>query len=330
MPDGGRLADVKVGAFVLAALVILIVGSLWIAGSTLFGPPRIYYRVLMQDSGGLQAGDRVRLAGVSVGRIQHVDLLPGAEWPVTLSVAVKRGLDLKTDASARVATSGLLGASHLELIHGTQDADVLPAGGEIRGTTVKGLEDTLAQLSELSEMAVTLLDQTSSILETVSGELGPILGSLESLLSEDNAEDVRHILANLRSTTEQTGPRVASLMERLDSISQQLEGGLEGVPDLTATLDALVADVHAAFGPDGQRLARVLESAETSLGSAGDALSIFGGNRGEIEATLRDLRDTVANLKAFSQQVKEHPYSMVRIKPEPERKPGDGVKEGSE
>jgi phospholipid/cholesterol/gamma-HCH transport system substrate-binding protein len=330
VPDGGRLADVKVGAFVLAALAILIAGSLWIAGSTLFGPPRISYKVLMQDSGGLQAGDRVRLAGVSVGRIQRVNLQPGTEWPVTLSVAVKRGLELKTDASARIATSGLLGASHLELIPGTPDADALPVGGEIRGSTVKGLEDTLAQLSELSEKAVMLLDQTSSILETVSGEIGPILGNLESLLSEDNVEDVRNILAELRSITEQTGPRVASLMERLDSISQQLEGGLEGVPDLAAKLDALVADVHAAFGPDGQRLARVLESAETSLGSAGDALAVLGGNRGEIEATLRDLRDTVANLKVFSQQVKEHPYSMVRIKPEPERKPGDGVKKGSE
>ena len=330
MPDGGRLADVKVGAFVLVALAILIVGSLWIAGSTLVGPPRVSYKVRMQDAGGLQAGDRVRIAGVSVGRIQRVNLQPGAEWPVTLSVAVKRGLDLKTDASARVATSGLLGASHLALIPGTQDADALSPGGEIRGSTVKGLEDTLAQLGELYEKAVTLLDQTSSIVETVSSEIGPILGNLESLLSEENAEDVRHILANLRSTTEQTGPRVASLMERLNSISQQLEGVLEGVPDLTAKLNTLVAEVHTALGPDGQRLARVLESAETSLGSAGDALSVLGDNRGEIEATLRDLRDTVANLKAFSQHVKEHPYSMVRIKPEPERKPGDGVKEGSE
>jgi hypothetical protein len=109
----------------------------------------------------------------------------------------------------------------------------------------------------------------------------------------------------------------------------QVEDGLEGLPGLRASLDALVADLHAAVGPDGERLARVLEAAETSLNRADETLSVLGGNRGEIEATLRDLRDTLANLKAFSQLVKERPYSLVRVKPEPQREPGDGVKESS-
>jgi hypothetical protein len=90
-----------------------------------------------------------------------------------------------------------------------------------------------------------------------------------------------------------------------------------------------VADLQAALGPDGERLARVLESAESSLTRADETFSVLGGNRGEIEATLRDLRDTLANLKAFSQLVKERPYSLVRVKPAPQREPGDGVKENS-
>ena len=44
---------------------------------------------------------------------------------------------------------------------------------------------------------------------------------------------------------------------------------------------------------------------------------------------LGDLRDTVANLKSFSQQVRERPYSLVRIRDEPERRPGDGARRSS-
>ena len=41
MHDEHKRADVRVGIFVLCALIILVVGSLWIAGSTLLAPQRI-------------------------------------------------------------------------------------------------------------------------------------------------------------------------------------------------------------------------------------------------------------------------------------------------
>ena len=328
MEDKNRLADVKAGIFVLTALLLLIAGSLWIVGSSFLGAKRIPYVVLMQDSGGLQGGDRIRVAGVSVGRILRVDLRPEDPWPVRLHVSLKPEVQVKTDGSARVATSGLLGASFLQIETGSASADPLPAGGEIRGTSSPGIEETLARVGQISEKVLTILDQTTGLLDTMSQEIGPILANLESLLSEDNAEDVSLILDDLRTTTHDAGPKVTLLLERLDSIAVQLEGGIEGLPGLANRLSDLVQNVEQALGPDGERLARMLESAANSFGSAEEALSVVGGNRAEIEATLRDLRDTVANLKSFSQQVKERPFSMIRIKPEPERRPGEGMKKG--
>jgi phospholipid/cholesterol/gamma-HCH transport system substrate-binding protein len=327
--DGRILADVKVGVFVLVALTLLVFGSLWIAGSSFFGAPRVSYKVLLKGSAGVQAGDRVRIAGVSVGRIQRVGLKPGDPWPVILDVALKPDITLKVDGSATVSTSGLLGASYLEISPGSADANPLPQGGEIRGTSGAGLSDALTRVNEISDKVAGLLDQLAAVLDTVSGEIGPIMTSFERLLSEDNADNLERTLANLRVATDDVGPRVSALMERLDGVAQQLEGGFEGLPELTADVDALVADLHAAVGPGGERLSRVLEAAEDSLTHADQTLSVLGGNRGEIEATLDDLRDTLANLKAFSQLVKERPYSLVRIKPEPQRQPGDGVQERS-
>ena len=63
MRDSTRHADIKIGGFVLAALALLAVGSLWIAGSAFFGTQHVSYRVLMRDSGGVAIGDRVRMAG---------------------------------------------------------------------------------------------------------------------------------------------------------------------------------------------------------------------------------------------------------------------------
>ncbi len=180
-------------------------------------------------------------------------------------------------------------------------------------------------MDDISEKAVGVLDRLSGLLDTVSAEIGPLTGNLERLLSEDNAENMQQILVSLRETTEHVGPRVSSLLERLDKLSRHLEGSTEGLPALTADLEALVADIREAMGPGGQRLAHVLDSAQSSLARADETLEVVGDNRGEIETALRDLRDMLANLKSLSQTVKERPHSLIRITKEPDRKPGDGV-----
>ena len=323
-----RMSDVKVGAFVLVALAILIAGSLWLAGSAMIGPPRVDYRVRMKDAGGLQAGDRVRVSGVSVGRVEAIELRPEEDWPVVLSIHVKRSVPIKTDAEATLGTAGLLGASYLEIRIGSATAPRLGAGGEIHSVPPSGIEQALARVDEIAVKATALLDQLSGIFETVSTEIAPILHNLSRLLSEENAANLHQMLADLRHTTRDVGPRLTGLLERADGLLGGLEHGTAQLPELTAELEALVADLRTAIGPGGERLSGLLDTAESSLGRAGDTLGVVGSNRDELEAAIRDLSDTLANLKAFSQQVKEHPYRLVRIKHAPDRDPGDGVSAG--
>lgn len=327
MDDRSRLSEVRVGAFVVVALVVLIAGSLWIAGSALFRAGDVDYRVLMKDTAGIQAGDRVRMAGVSIGRIRRIDLRPDESWPVVVRVSIREGVGLHADASATIATSGLLGSSFLLIDPGSPEAPPLAPGGEIRGDAPPGLEAALAHADELSTKAIELMNKTASVLDQVSSDLAPIMGRLERILSEENAKRVRETLDGVNGLVREVGPKVSDLLDQADSLAGRLDEGMETVPELMDELTSLSADLRSAIGPDGERLAGLLEAAETGLASAEGALSGLSGNRKEIDATLRDLRDTVANLKEFSRIVKERPFSLVRIRAEPERRPGEGVGE---
>jgi phospholipid/cholesterol/gamma-HCH transport system substrate-binding protein len=322
MDDRSLLSDVKVGTFVLAGLIILIVGSLWIIGSSYFVGKRVEYQVLLKDSAGVKVGDRVRLAGVSVGRIQQVTLRPEDPWPVLLQVALRPEIPVREDSSASIASSGLMGTSFLQILPGSLESPLLPPGGTIRGQESRGIEGTLSQVEAISDKVLGILDQTSGLIDEVSAELGPMLGQLTKLLSEENVENIGAVLAGVRGTLDDVAPRVGTLLARLESLTESLEGGAEGMPDLMSRASTLLDDLDAALGPDGSRLAGLLEAAQSSLGSADDALSVIRDNRGEIEATLIDLRDTVANLKAFSEQIKQRPASLIRNTPEPDRRPG--------
>ena len=327
MNHDSRLPEIKIGAFVLLALALLIFGSLWIAGSSFFGAARVSYSVKLDDSAGIQAGDRVRFAGVSVGRIKWVALRPEEEWPVILGVALKPEIPVRVDSTARIASAGLLSSGFLQIEPGSPSSPLLEPGGTILGQRGSGIESAIEQLDEIAAGAADVMNQVSSILDEVSGQVGPILGRVERLLSEDNIEEIEQLLASLNRTADRVGPRVAELLDRLEAIASSAETGLESMPELMHELTAMVDDVRSAFGPEGQRLSDVLKKAGSTMESTDRIMAGVAANRVELEATLRDLSDTVANLKSFSREIKERPFSMVRIKTEPDRRPGQDVKE---
>src|SRR5215475_4986886 len=119
MIDDTRLAEAKVGLFVMGALAVLVVGVLWISRVTLLGKSQLPYEVLMKDSAGVRAGDGVRVAGVEVGRVVRVSLHPGQEWPVSLQVLLDPEIPVHSDSSARIGNVGLLGSAFLEIDPGS-------------------------------------------------------------------------------------------------------------------------------------------------------------------------------------------------------------------
>ena len=70
----------------------------------------------------------------------------------------------------------------------------------------------------------------------------------------------------------------------------------------------------------------VVEAAGSTMESADQILAGVAANRVELETALRDLGETMANVRAFTQQVKERPYSLIRVKAEPDRRPGQAPK----
>jgi ABC-type transporter Mla subunit MlaD len=232
---------------------------------------------------------------------------------------------LHRDASASIAASGLLGAAYLQIDPGSPEEARLEPRGELRGEIAPGIDSAMAQAAELGARLTALLEQMSSVIDRLAGDLESTLEGASGLLSEENVANAGELLAAMNATMQESGPRLNALLVKLDSLAGRADDGLDDLPRLEAKLETLIDGLNQALGEDGDRLRNLLDTAESSLDSAGGALEVLGANREELETTLRELRDTVSNLKAFSQQIKERPYSLVRIKPPAARRPGEGV-----
>ncbi len=272
----------------------------------------------MKGSGGVRQGDPVRVAGMEVGRVQRVELRPGAEWPVLFRIGLDSEILVTERASARLTTDGLLGTPYLEIQPGAEGEAPLPQGAPIMGIEVVSSVDAMSGLGELSDSAGVAVEEVTALLQNLNARIGPLLERFEMLLSDANIASISDSLSAMRDTMQEAGPRLNDLLARLDGVAVQLEAGVAGVPPLTEDLQGLVADLRTALGPDGERLASLLDS-------AGSSVSSMEMNRGELEAMLRDLRQATANLKAFTEAIQERPSALMRKSKGPDRKPGEGV-----
>lgn len=325
--ETARVSEVKAGIFVIGAFAILIVGALWVTGSQYFSGRQMDYWVLMKSSGGIEAGDRVRMAGVTIGRVNEVRLRPSQAWPVAFQVGLRPDVPIKTDSTARMVASGLLGDGFLQIDPGSSKAPILKQGGEILSQTTPDLQDIMVKMQEISSQAVGGMDQMTIFIKEVSQEARPLLKNLNALLSEENTGHVRRILSNSDKTIEQSGPRFSSFSARLEPLANHLDDTLEEASVMLETFSRLGNDFRTAIGPEGLRVTKVIDRAENTLTSAQRSLSVLDDNREELASTMKDLQITASNLKTFSQQIKERPFSLIRIRPEPDRQPGRGLRE---
>lgn len=330
MEREARSGDVKTGLFVLTALVLLAFATLWIVGSGLGGADRRSYEVWLDDAGGVRAGDPVRLAGIEVGRVESVDLRADEDFPVVASVAIDRAISLRQGSFARLTSDGLLGSKFLAIDPGPLDAADI-GDRPILGQSGASIEQALATVANLGEDAGALMQDARGVVNQIGPRLDALLARGEHLLAEDNVEELASTLRILRQTLEDVGPQLPGLLQRLDSVASDLEEGMAHVPQLAAQANGVANDLRQALGPEGERLAATLDSAQTTLEAATQAfesadqvLTAVNQEGDDLQATIRDLRRTAANLEALSQTLKQRPDRLLRPRRKEDRRPGSG------
>ena len=84
MPPSKRtigLSELRVGLFVVIAIVVLIFLILNASGDINPFARKLHLRARFANADGLRAGSEVRLAGVRVGKVDDIKLLPPTDDP---------------------------------------------------------------------------------------------------------------------------------------------------------------------------------------------------------------------------------------------------------
>ena len=299
---------VAVGAVVLVAIVLLLVGLALITGRS---GASTDYLVHYRNVTGLRYGAPVFYEGYRIGEVAAIEperSSEGTRYKVTVSV--KRDWTIPVDSVARLQSSGLLadmsigikeGASKQMLargaeIGGAENADVFAAVGELAGQvsalTREQITPMVARLSQRVDSITGSLDHnTPEILgqaQTLLGKLNDASGALDDLLKPQNRAAVASILGNV----------------------QGLSGELR---ETRKTLDQTVGELAD--------IAR--ENRGDIRGAMTDLATVMASLSSRMDVITHHLESATRNLDEFSREIRRNPGQLLRS-PEPDKLEDDG------
>ena len=161
--------EIKVGAFVVLGLVLLVFFIFAIGDLSTTFKPGYRLHVLFDSANGITRGSPVQYSGVEVGKIESVDLLYLKDQPrpkVQLTVRIPSSIRVRSDDEAAISTFGLLGEKYLEITPGGGIGAVLARNGELAGKPPVSAERVIERSNEV----LTELRQTLKGINSVVGD----------------------------------------------------------------------------------------------------------------------------------------------------------------
>lgn len=138
--------ELVVGVFVLVGLAAVAYLALRIGAGALVGGDTYALEARFTNSGGLNPGSNVVVAGVPVGRIDAVRLNP-ADFSSVVRFSVRKDVKLPVDTIASIKTTGLIGDKFLALAPGAESEYLAP------GALITDTESTVDLESLISRFA---------------------------------------------------------------------------------------------------------------------------------------------------------------------------------
>jgi phospholipid/cholesterol/gamma-HCH transport system substrate-binding protein len=250
--------EAAVGLVIIAAVILFFIGTTWLSGRSVGARSRDFWKIQFRDAGNIKTSSPVRISGVPVGRVEHIELMEVGK--VLVFVSLPERITPKVDATAKVVAVGFVGDAAVEFDPG--DAPVpLSKDKVILGSQSPGLADKAQELGDRADSI--LLGAQEIVNRRTAEQLRSTLTALEATLratqrtmqvygdsSRGPTAELTRTMAAFRQLSTRldstlANPALARTLSRTDTLTGNLAG-------MTARLDTLIAAVNRGQGTLGK------------------------------------------------------------------------------
>jgi phospholipid/cholesterol/gamma-HCH transport system substrate-binding protein len=202
------------------------------------------YTLSFTDISGLSRKSDVKIAGVKVGWVESVELLPHGSLRAQAIVKVHKKYRLYENAYGTVRQDGLLGPKYVELIPGDPSLKQLAGGAILQEPSLEPISvDEL--MREFKGIATNIKSVTDSFKDAIGGQEG--------------TEQIKTFVNNLSNAAE----HISSFATRLEYTVSNNESNIDSLLQLGSTINRLVhvfeSDILPNFNKNIERISEVFD-----------------------------------------------------------------------
>lgn len=313
--------ELRVGLFVLVALVVLALGVFYVTGAEGFWVPKIRLRTYMAKVDQLQTGAPVTLDGLPIGNVESFGLNPSPSdkahnMMVVMRINKKYQDQIRTDSTATLATEGLFGNRYVEITRGVT-GKVIGPNGTVPGNIVPEMSDVVQRGYDVVQNLGVLQTQISDIVAGVNkgeGTLGKFLKdpTLYNRMN-DGVGKIDAMIGSIQQGQGTVGKVIASdeLYNKFDTTMNNVNDVLAAVRDQKGTVGKLLYDPAMAANVKGmtEKGDKLFSDIEAGKGSLGKFVT--------DDAAYNDFRDALANARDATAKLNSNEGTLGKMFSDP-------------
>ena len=295
------LGQLRVGIFVLVTIVVLVFLVLNASGDINPFSKKLHLKARFGDANGLREGSEVRLAGVRVGKVERITLLPPSDVPSAPRVEAMLTIDstidgqpasqrIRSDSTAQQGSPSLLGNEMLiNITPGTAVGSPVQEGAILPSSSSNTVNDFATSGTDLAQRLSKLSDEINGIVRDVKDGKGTVgrLFSDEALYNNLNAtiRETEDVMKQVRSGSGSAGRFIndPALYNNANEIATELK--------------AIAADLRAGRGTAGKlltedelyvRINRTAERLDRSVDRINGMIDEINAGHGTLGKLIKD------------------------------------------
>ncbi|QDR82087.1 MlaD family protein [Sporomusa termitida] len=277
--------EAKVGAVTLAGLLLLAGMFAYLSGIT-FGDKGYPIQAVFAQVSGLKPGNIVRYAGVEIGEVTAVQVLPDG---VAADIMLNPGVKIPAGSALTIGSDGLLGEKYINIMPPRELKGFLAPHARVYGESPQGMDELMVAANQVLAEVRTLVKALNDVLaddkvraalkesalnaREITANLNRLTTTLATL-AEKNQGDVTAAVANLKAMSGSLKDTAARVDKMIATVDNDGKTALE----LRATITALQQTSSRV-----ERMAAALEGVVTEPATAQN-----------IKETLKNARDASA------------------------------------
>lgn len=279
--------ETRLGIFVALAVIAAVLILEIVGGVERF--QRGYeLKALFNTVQDLKEGDRVKMAGVEVGRVENIHL-DETNNKVLVVMKLHKNVLVRTDSAATVKFTGLLGQNFVALDFGTPGSPLATPGTVLKTTEQPDLS---AMMAKIDNVATGVENLTKSFTgDKIDNLLGPFTDFLKA-----NRGPLTATIANMQLVSSQiaSGKGTVGRLIYDESLYQSAYAAVSNLQSTSDEIKATVADAR-----------KVIDQVNAGQGTVGKLL--------HDETLYRETTASMTNLKEILQKVNQGQGTIGKI-----------------